>query len=83
MTHLELRARIGPDGILTLKVPVGVANANREVNVIVEPADVTVERTKTVDHNEWVRFVDETAGAWMGELERPNQGELEIRDELP
>jgi hypothetical protein len=80
VTHLELRARIGPDGILTLTVPVGLSEANREVMVIVEPADMAVGKAKTVSRNDWVRFVDETAGAWMGELERPYQGKLEVRD---
>jgi len=82
MTHLELRARIGPDGILSLNVPVGLSEANREVKVIVEPADAPVGRTAKMTQDAWERFVDETAGAWMGDLERPAQGELEVRDEL-
>jgi hypothetical protein len=83
MTQLELRARIGPDGILTLDVPVGISEANREVKVIVEPSDVGVAHTSKMTRDEWKRFVDETAGAWMGDLERPAQGEFEVRDELP
>jgi hypothetical protein len=83
MTHLELRARIGPDGILTLTVPVGISEANREVKVIVEPADAAVSKTENLSRDEWARFVDETAGAWRGDLERPEQGELEIRDQWP
>jgi hypothetical protein len=80
MTHLELRTRIGPDGILTLNVPVGISEANREVKVIVEPANEEVGLTARMTRDEWARFVDETAGAWMGELERPEQGELQVRD---
>jgi hypothetical protein len=82
MTHLELRARIGPDGVLTLNVPVGISEANRDVKVIVEPADAAVGHTTEMTRDEWARFVAETAGAWMGDLERPAQGELEARDEL-
>ena len=82
MTHLELRARIGPDGVLTLNVPVGNSEANREVKVIVEPADLAGETTK-LTQDQWARFVQETAGAWLGDLERPDQGELEVRDRLP
>ena len=82
MTHLELRARIGPDGILTLNVPVGLSEANREVKVIVEPADVSGGLTAKTTRDAWARFVEETAGAWKGDLERPEQGELEVRDEL-
>jgi hypothetical protein len=81
MTHLELRARIGPDGILSLNVPVWISEANREVRVIVEPADVVGVMT-ALTQEQWARFVDETAGAWIGELERPDQGELEVRDQL-
>jgi hypothetical protein len=82
MTHLELRARIGPDGMLTLNVPVGMSEANQEVKVIVESADAAVGLTAKMTRDEWARFVDETAGAWMGEHERPAQGEFEVRDEL-
>ncbi len=82
MTHLELRARIGPDGILNLNVPMGISDANREVKVIVEPADLGGEITE-LTQEQWARFVDETAGAWLGDLERPDQGELEVRDQLP
>ena len=82
MTHLELRARIGPDGILTLNVPVGMSEANREVKVIVEPADAAVAPTPKMTRDDWARFVDQTAGAWIGDLERPAQGEFEVRDEL-
>jgi len=82
MTHLELRARIGPDGVLTLNVPVGISEANREVKVTVEPADLAGETTK-LTQDQWARFVHETAGAWLGDLERPDQGVLEVRDRLP
>lgn len=83
MTHIEVRTRIGPDGILTLSVPVGMSEANREVKVSVEPADVTVKRTEKMTPEDWARFVDQTAGAWKGDLERPEQGEFEVRDQLP
>jgi hypothetical protein len=82
MTHLELRARIGHDGILNLNVPVGISEANREVKVIVEPAESAAE-TAELTPEKWARFVDETAGAWKGELERPAQGQLENQDRWP
>jgi hypothetical protein len=83
MTHIELRTRVGPDGILNLSVPVGMSEANPEVNVIVKPASAVVGRTATMTPEDWARFVDETAGAWWGDLERPEQGELEVRDQWP
>jgi hypothetical protein len=69
MTHIELRTRIGPDGILTLGVPVGMSEANREVKVIVEPAKQTIQKTEEMTSQEWARFVDQTSGAWKGDLE--------------
>jgi hypothetical protein len=46
---------------------------------------VTVEavgpRQQTSDEQEeWRQFVLSTAGAWQGDLERPEQGEYEVRD---
>jgi hypothetical protein len=83
MTQIELRARVGPDGILTLSVPVGIAEANREVRVVVEPAGAALEKAPKMTREEWARFIDQTAGAWKGGLERPEQGEFEVRDEWP
>ncbi len=37
-------------------------------------------KTKNMGRDEWARFVDESAGAWRGDLERTDQGELEVRD---
>jgi hypothetical protein len=77
-----LSARVGPDGILNLNVPVGISDANREVKIIVEPADMVGEATE-VTQEQWARFVAETTGAWLGELERPEPGEFEVRDQVP
>ena len=33
--------------------------------------------------DEWRQFVMETAGAWQGDLERPEPLEYEQRDEMP
>ena len=74
MTRIELRTRIGPDGVLTLNVPAGLSEANREVKVIVEPADVLVGKHAEITPEEWARFVDETAGAWKGGLRAPGTG---------
>jgi hypothetical protein len=31
----------------------------------------------------WLKFIADTAGRWQGDLERPEQGEYEIRDQWP
>ena len=59
MTHLELRARIGPDGILTLTVPVGISEANREVRggLGVTPEVIpTVKKRKDIrPYSDWFK----------------------------
>jgi hypothetical protein len=37
MKSVTLRSRVGADGMLNLQVPVGIANAELEVMVIVQP----------------------------------------------
>jgi hypothetical protein len=64
--------------ILNLMVPIGKADANREVAVIIEPVGPS-----PLTQEAWRQFVLETAGAWQGELERPEQGEYPRREELP
>lgn len=80
MNRVEVRSKVGPDGVLHLDVPVGASEANREVRVIIEeisePADVVGAR------EDWQEFLQRTAGAWQGEFERPAQGKYEQRDEL-
>ena len=80
MTRIQIKSRVGSDGVLTLKVPLGREEADREVIVNVESADS--DRSTSTNQDEWSQFIRETAGQWQGEpLERPDQGEFEKRDE--
>ncbi len=72
MNRIVVRSRIGSDGILQLVVPVGTADADREVQVSVEPIPSASQSTDA-----WRRRILETAGKWGGPLERPEQGEYE------
>jgi hypothetical protein len=81
MDRIVVHSRVGPDGVLTLSVPIGLTEANREVEVTITPAKPSVLTPS--EREEWDQFVRETAGAWQGELARPEQGEYEPRDELP
>jgi hypothetical protein len=74
---MVVKSKVGPDGVLQLNVPVGPADANREVQVTIEPASPT-----HTTQEEWREFIRTTAGAWQGGFERPPQGEYEKRDEL-
>jgi len=76
MNRIMVKSRVGTDGVLHVTVPVGLVDANREVQVTVEP----VASTHSAD--EWRQGILETAGKWQGELVRPEQGEFEQRDSL-
>ena len=83
MTHIELRTKVGPDGVLSLTVPVGIAEANREVKIVVESIEIDVKKASDMTPVEWKNFIAETAGSWQGDFERPERGDYENRDELP
>ncbi len=77
MNRMVLHSRVGPDGVLHITVPIGKEDADREVQVTIDPAPPSMTQ------EEWREFVLSTAGAWQGDLERPDQGEYEVRDEFP
>ena len=83
MTHIELRTKVGPDGLLSISVPVGIGEANRDVKVVVETLDLDVKKSADMTLDEWKQFILETAGSWQGDLERPEQREYETRDSFP
>jgi hypothetical protein len=79
MKRWIFQTTIGEDGILS--VPLGVEESHREVLVTVEPID---DRTKSMTQDEWRAFVLATAGSIDDPtFERPPQGSVETRDELP
>jgi hypothetical protein len=78
MNRMIVKSRIGADGVLQVHVPVGAADANREVVVTIEPA--VDSSTDSNGYSLWVRGI---AGAWQGDFERPPQGTLEEREPLP
>ena len=77
MDRIVLKSRVGSNGILELAVPVGVADADREVQITVEAIGVD-----KLTQEEWHRRTMELAGSWEGDFERPEQGELQERDPL-
>jgi hypothetical protein len=74
--RIVLKSRVGSNGVLQLTVPVGPADADREVQVTVDPVGAPPSP------DEWRRRVLETAGKWQGPLERPEQGNFEQRESL-
>lgn len=77
MTPLTIKSTVGTDGVLHLDIPLGASEANQEVEVIVRPT------RPPLTPEEWREFIARTAGSWRGELERPDQGSYEQREELP
>lgn len=78
MQIVQSRSRVGPDGVLHLDVPLGPADAGREVIVTIQP----VPPPMTTD--EWQRFVAETAGSVDDPLfRRHEQGELQGGGDRP
>jgi hypothetical protein len=77
MNRMIVKSRVGADGVLTMRVVIGAANANRDVEVTIEP----VAGLATTGE-EWQKFLTSTAGAWQGEFECPDLSEYEKRDAL-
>ena len=78
MVRMTLKSRVGADGILSVKVPVGVTDANREVQVTIEPTGRANDGAE--EYAAWLRGLP---GRWQGEFERPPQGSPEEREPLP
>ena len=77
MERIEVQKQVSSDGILQLTLPLGTEEANKVVNVIVEP----IARA-SMSQQEWHHLVLSLAGSWLGDFERPPQGELEDRMKL-
>ena len=74
MTRKTLSVRVGSDGVL--HVPLGAAEADREVRVTIESLAAPCE-----SEAEYIAWVDRMAGRWKGEFERMPQGEIKPRAE--
>ncbi len=80
MHRLVVQSRVGSDGVLHIDIPLGKEDADRDVRVTIDPVEVG---PPPLTQEEWRRFVMETAGAWQGDLNRPEPLEFEQRDEMP
>ena len=77
MNRMVVRSTVSSDGVLHLALPMGIDEANKEVQVTVESA-----LPVPVSQEEWQKLILSTAGKWQGEFERPDQGEYEEREPL-
>ena len=71
MDRLVVKSTVSSDGILHLALPVGIEEANREVQVTVEPLPPA-----TMSQEEWQELVLSTGGKWQGDFQRPEQGDI-------
>ena len=67
MNRIVVKSKVSQDGILHLSVPVGLDEAENEVQVTVESVTPTAPMSKT----EWSAWGDPLAGSWQGDFERP------------
>jgi hypothetical protein len=81
MDRMVVKSTVSDDGVLHLALPVGIAEANREVQVTVEP--VPASPSPPPSPEQWREMVLATSGKWRGDFERPAQGEYEQREPLP
>ena len=77
MNRMIVKSHVGADGVLKVIVPVGMADANREVEVTIEPLPRAAKSGQ-----EYLDFLRATAGAWQGDFQRPEQGEWEVREPM-
>lgn len=82
MDIIQLHSHIGPDGVLTIRVPVDRAEADKDVLVTIQSlTDDDKEQAK--DTSDWHQFVKETYGSCAGlGLKRYEQGVLEQREAI-
>lgn len=78
MERMVVKSTVSGDGVLHLTLPVGIEQANKEVQVTVETVQPFPWRQA-----EWRELVLSTAGKWQGDFERPEQGNFEQREPLP
>lgn len=76
MQSIKIRSHVGADGVLHLDIPVEMTNTEIEVTVTIQ--------TVSPQQRGWMPgFFEEVIGGWLGEpLERPEQGEYEIREQI-
>ena len=80
MRTVQFQSHADADGLLKVEVPVGVTDTDVDVVVIVSPAGAAAG----APDGSWPpRFFEETFGCLAAyPLERPPQGEFEIRNTL-
>lgn len=75
---VEIEGRVGPDGVLEIRVPMGIAAANTQVHIKIDPKGSPFR-----SQEEWEAFVARVAGSVQDEtFVRQPQGDYEQREGL-
>jgi len=77
MNRITINSRVSSDGVLHLDVPFGAASANQVVKVTVEPV-----AHSAITQEQWRNEILGTAGKWLGDFKRLEQGNYEQREPL-
>ena len=79
MTPTTITSRVGADGVLSVVLALGQAEANQEVRVTVEP----IAAKPAMTQEEWAAWVKSMAGSIDDPtFRRHEQGDFEQRDPL-
>ena len=79
MNRMVVHSRVGVDGILNIALPIGKTDADREVQVTIDPV-----ATPPMTQEAWRNFVLSTAGSITDPtFVRHELGQYEYREELP
>lgn len=78
MKSVQLESEVGADGVLEIRVPLGVHDARQRVVVTTEPLPAS---SPDLDHSDWRQFIERTYGSCAGlGLEEPSDLPLQERD---
>lgn len=82
MKSIQVKSRVGKDGVLRLQVPVDMSDQDLEVLLVLQP--LTRKPVDITDSGGWPPdFFKITAGAFKDKpLKRETQGEYEIREPI-
>lgn len=77
---IRIKSRVGHDGVLNLRVPIGADGANTEVTVTISPSNGNGAKAPETD---WHEFVRQTYGSCAGlGLDEPPDLPLQERDAI-
>jgi hypothetical protein len=74
--------RVDEDGVLRFALELGEAYANKFIRLTVESIEPPTDHSP-LSEEERRELLKNIAGKWLGEFERPPQGDIERREELP